>query len=308
MNDQTQAVAIRQAGALEALSVGDLVQQVNLIQQVMKTVMKEKEHYGTIPGCGDKPTLLKPGAEKLSFVFRLAPEYTIDERNLEKGHKEYRVICSLKHVNSGAFFGQGVGSCSTMESKWRYRAENTGKSVPAAYWDSRDSNLLGGSQFSARKVKNQWLIYHKVEHDNPADYFNTCLKMAKKRAHVDAVLTATAASDIFAQDIEDMAENGVIDTTAEVTKEEPKVTTEKLSEAGDWRQVVIHFGKNKGKKLGELPPDTISWYQDKWEPKEYPEGSGKFSAPDLALRKALNASIDEAEVRATELEEDNVPM
>jgi hypothetical protein len=30
--------------------------------------------------------------------------------------------------------------------------------------------------------------------------------MAKKRAHVDAILTATAASDIFTQDIEDMPE------------------------------------------------------------------------------------------------------
>ncbi|WP_418719751.1 hypothetical protein [Bilophila wadsworthia] len=43
----------------------------------------------------------------------------------------------------------------------------------------------------------------RVEHDNPADYYNTCLKMAKKRALVDAVLTCTAASDIFTQDIED---------------------------------------------------------------------------------------------------------
>jgi hypothetical protein len=32
--------------------------------------------------------------------------------------------------------------------------------------------------------------------------------MAKKRAHVDAILTSTAASDIFTQDVEDMAENG----------------------------------------------------------------------------------------------------
>jgi hypothetical protein len=45
-----------------------------------------------------------------------------------------------------------------------------------------------------------------VEHDNPADYYNTVLKMAKKRAHVDAILTATAASDIFTQDVEDMPE------------------------------------------------------------------------------------------------------
>jgi hypothetical protein len=38
----------------------------------------------------------------------------------------------------------------------------------------------------------------------PADLANTILKMAKKRALIDAVLTATAASDIFTQDIEDL--------------------------------------------------------------------------------------------------------
>ncbi|HIJ50738.1 MAG TPA: hypothetical protein HPP54_06770, partial [Nitrospinae bacterium] len=48
----------------------------------------------------------------------------------------------------------------------------------------------------------------RTDHDNPADYYNTVLKMAKKRALVDAVLTATAASDIFSQDIEETRSNG----------------------------------------------------------------------------------------------------
>jgi hypothetical protein len=43
----------------------------------------------------------------------------------------------------------------------------------------------------------------KVENENPADHYNTVLKMAKKRAFVDATITATAASDIFTQDIGD---------------------------------------------------------------------------------------------------------
>jgi hypothetical protein len=43
-----------------------------------------------------------------------------------------------------------------------------------------------------------------LEHDNPADQYNTVRKMAKKRALVDAVITATNASCIFTQDIEDM--------------------------------------------------------------------------------------------------------
>jgi hypothetical protein len=36
------------------------------------------------------------------------------------------------------------------------------------------------------------------------------LKIAKKRSLVDGVLTCTAASDFFTQDLEDMAENGLL--------------------------------------------------------------------------------------------------
>ena len=56
-----------QARADSPLSVKDIREQINLIQGVMKDAMQDKVHFGTIPGCGDKPTLLKPGAEKLSL-------------------------------------------------------------------------------------------------------------------------------------------------------------------------------------------------------------------------------------------------
>ena len=50
-----------------------VIQHVAAIQDIMRKVMKDGEHYGKIPGCGDKPTLLKPGAEKLAMTFRLCP-------------------------------------------------------------------------------------------------------------------------------------------------------------------------------------------------------------------------------------------
>ena len=40
------------------LGVQEILAQVHLIQEVMAKVMKEGEHYGKIPGCGDKPALL----------------------------------------------------------------------------------------------------------------------------------------------------------------------------------------------------------------------------------------------------------
>jgi hypothetical protein len=55
-----------------------------------------------------------------------------------------------------------------------------------------------------------------VENEDIADVFNTVLKMGKKRAFVDAVLSATAASDIFTQDIEEMKQK-----PAAVVPEEP---------------------------------------------------------------------------------------
>lgn len=198
-----------------AANITDLKAQVNLIQHVMREVMVEGEHYGTIPGCGDKKTLLKSGAEKLMLTFRLSNDVEIETVDSDGGHRESRVKVTLFSM-SGQQLGTGVGSCSTMEGKYRFRVgpvELTNKPVPKTYWDLRKENpvraqdTLGGKGFVAKKDDTgQWMIAkqgEKVEHDNPADYFNTVLKMAKKRALVDAVLTSTAASDIFTQDIED---------------------------------------------------------------------------------------------------------
>ena len=44
----------------------------------------------------------------------------------------------------------------------------------------------------------------RVENPDVADTYNTVLKMAKKRAQVDATLTVVGASDILTQDLEDL--------------------------------------------------------------------------------------------------------
>lgn len=211
-----------------ALDATKILARKAMLHQVMETVMKEGVHYGKIPGCGDKPSLLKPGAEAISSTFQLCPRYTVQRTDLDGGHREYEVTCELYNP-AGGFIGSGVGSATTMEGKYRYRVgggEATDIQVPKSYWDTRKSNPKGAAQilrdianqngvegqsFGTQKVDSVWMITTKgddakIEHDNPADYYNTVLKMGKKRAFVDAVLTATGASDIFTQDIEDMPE------------------------------------------------------------------------------------------------------
>ena len=204
---------------LSAKSIND---QAILIQEVMKMAMKEGSHYDVIPGCGSKPTLLKPGAEKLALTFRLSPSYVINKTNHENGHREYEVTTTIKHIASGKVYGEGVGSCSTLESKYRYRyasllcpcCENEtiikGKKEYGGGWVCYIKKGGCGAKFDEDDKAITSQKVGKVEHSNPADYYNTILKIAKKRSLVDAILTVTAASDMFTQDLDDLVANGVI--------------------------------------------------------------------------------------------------
>jgi hypothetical protein len=180
----------------------------------MASVMKKDEHYGIIPGCGKKPSLLKPGAEKLCFVFRLSPEFEINRADMGNGHREYEIVCRLRSMSSGQIVGEGVGLCSTMETKYRYRNdadyEVLDTPIPKDSKERRSEYRKQG--FGMKKVDDVWVWVKytsegKVENPDIADTYNTVLKMAKKRAHVDATITACAASDIFTQDIEDLPQS-----------------------------------------------------------------------------------------------------
>lgn len=199
---------------LRPVAVSDLVERVDFVRTVMTRVMRDGTHYGTIPGCGDRKVLLKGGADVLRLAYGLTPEITQTVRDLPNGHREVSAECRL-YSPSRVCVGQGFGSCSTMESKYRYRtgpSTPTGKPVPREYWEVRKSNrakaqeLLGGDGFAPKKNNGRWEIVQvgeRVENPDPADQYNTVLKMAVKRAYVAAVITATSTSDILDQDLEE---------------------------------------------------------------------------------------------------------
>lgn len=163
-------------------AIDELLNKVALVMEAMDRVMEDGVHYGKIQGAGDKKILFKAGAEKLGLTFHLKPSFNVVETDLGNYHRNFRVTCTL---SDGA---EGVGSCSTLEKKYRYR-----------------------KKYENNKVVGQ------VENEDPADCWNTCLKMAKKRAHVDAIITATASSDILTQDVEE-----AIDAANATVEEAPK--------------------------------------------------------------------------------------
>lgn len=206
------------------LTVSEVIAQVRKIQEIMGQAMKKDTHYGVIPGT-DKPSLYQPGAQKLALTFRLGFRNRVDAVDLQDGHREYRSRTTVFHIPSSVELGEVQATCSTMESKYRYRWENTGREVPKEYWDTRDTSLIGGEGFVPRKTRQgdrqAWMVFHRVEHDNPADYYNTCEKMSQKRSEVKGVLNITAASDIFTQDTEDIPEELLNPTGEEAKKEIP---------------------------------------------------------------------------------------
>lgn len=180
----------------------EIVADARLVQEVVRSVMigpsKENPvgvHYGTIPGT-PKPTLYKAGAEKLASVFRLAIEPRVTDCSTPDEIR-FRVEARVTSAASGVYLGSGIGECSTREAKYQWRAAVSSREFAATPADRRRIKF-GRAADGAQDVEQV--------RTEPSDLAGTVLKMAKKRALVDAVLTVTAASDIFAQDLEDLDE------------------------------------------------------------------------------------------------------
>lgn len=193
------------------------IQQAKAVYSVVATLRKDLlQHgvdYGVIPGT-DKPTLLKPGAERLCSALGLAPVFeTIDklERwDIEQPLFHYSISCRLVHIESGRTVATGSGSCNSMETKYRWRW----------LWDNqlREQGITPDG-LTTRRTKTGKLQY-RVQNDEVFNLVNTIQKMACKRALIAAVLIGANASEFFTQDVEDLRD--FTDAEFEVIEEAPK--------------------------------------------------------------------------------------
>jgi len=198
------------------------IQAINRFQQVVHSTMINGLDYGVIPGT-QKPTLLKPGAEKIAKLLGLSDQYEIMDKSenwQEPPFFRYLIKCKLIHVASGALISEGLGECNSMESKYRWRWVGE-RDLPLG---TDKSKLI--SQERRSKTGGHWTVY-RLDNEDIYSQVNTILKMAKKRALVDAALSAGRLSDVFTQDIEDM--NIIIESEAQVvtTQQKQKSTTPK---------------------------------------------------------------------------------
>lgn len=168
--------------------------QIKVVQEVMQAVMKEGEHYGIIPGT-KKNTLFQTGAQKLLATFRLGSEPEVVNTDETQISVSYRVRVRLFNIADGNTVGYGMGECSSLEEKYAWRKAATSKEWETTPEQNRRIKYGKGDygEYEVQQVRT-----------NYKDVSNTILKMATKRGLIQATLTATAAGDIFTQDLEDM--------------------------------------------------------------------------------------------------------
>lgn len=230
-------------------------------QMIANGTLIEKEDYGKIPG-GNKPTLLKPGAQKLMAAFNLASAVRdvkresrlVETGNTSKEVVSYQVIVSLQNKLSGMPEGEGVGSCNSGERKY---------------------------------AKN-----------SAADVDNTILKMARKRALVDAVLDATGAGSLFTQDIEDMDLEAPRQSTPQRPPQAsaPAVPADEIRRVEEMRIAAVDMGYTfpNGNVPGPLPAGISRVQLDK-AAAAFSAHIDKMSEQEYAKRTAADDAAKAAE-------------
>lgn len=155
-----------------------LSSQRQMLKNFVQKELRIDVDYGIIPGT-EKPSLYKPGAEKLKMLFGLGARAILVSKDLDRKENylayEYRV--EAYHLKTDRVIADCTGVCNSQEKK--YATRNTYK------WENR------------KKIKTG------TEPTPVSDVQNTISKMAQKRAFVGAIILATGASDFFTQDMED---------------------------------------------------------------------------------------------------------
>lgn len=149
-NQQHLATVERAPGLLRpTVPVREIVEVQTQVSGVIKAALRPGQDFGRIPGT-ERDVLLKSGAEKIASAFGCGAAYEIIDRDVDhfvpvtwaKRRREwsgqgrsrtwhwvddegvsyglYRFVvrCRLVHRQSGEVVGEGVGSCSTMESRY----------------------------------------------------------------------------------------------------------------------------------------------------------------------------------------------
>jgi hypothetical protein len=231
---------IPDAGALESwegAAARGLARRQNR-EGIIKQVLVKDQDYGTIPGT-KKPILFKAGAEKINDSLNLYPTFeriqVVEDWDRPLFHYAYR--CTLRHRGTDIPIATGIGSCNSMEEKYRWRnldrtcptcGKSTvfkGKEERGGGWFCWKAKGGCGRTFNDGDATIEGQAVGKVLNEEIYSIVNTIDKMAQVRAMKGATRNL-GFSDHF-EDLDDDGApvgeaSGATPAAAAKTVEQPK--------------------------------------------------------------------------------------
>lgn len=252
-------------------------------ERIIKDLLKPDLDFGTIPGT-DKPTLYKPGAEKINDSLNLYPDYepitVIEQWDVPITETSfpvffYRYRCVLKQRGTDVVIATGIGSCNSLEARYRWRSGK--RKCPKCGVDAiiKGKEEYGGGWLCFKKKNGCDAKFDdddasitsqavgRIHNDDIHSQVNAIDKVSQKRALVAADLNL-GFSEHFTQDLEDGGDHGEERPQKRAAPKKEAQAKPKMYERRDEatpNTYVIPFGKHKGSAITDksVPTGYLQW-------------------------------------------------
>lgn len=213
----------------------------------VERMLKDGIDYGVIPGV-EKPTLLKPGAEKLEKFFFLRSKKTLMNKEISENGAYISYTYQTSVFNrAGQIVATCEGTCNSKEKKYRYQTVFDNQAT-------EEQKKIGKLEVRKSRAGKDYKVY-VIEKTDCYDLENTIMKMAQKRSYVGAILEATNSSSRFTQDVEDM----------DIIQYDDHATPAKAAAAEAGKKIDPVFEKAKKNLAANKDPEKLADYRKKIE-------------------------------------------
>lgn len=175
-------------------AIRETTQSIALLQGMVKDLLVRSIDYGRIPGT-PQDSLWDPGASQIISAFNC---YVGERRILKLDDNEQKIAACIEvpiiSRSTGEVVGTGIGAASTLETKYKYR------------WAPNPQDL-GYDETSIKTFKTKrgtdddgaQVTLYRVPNPEHSELLNTIIKMASKRAEVDAAESLPGVASVLRQ-------------------------------------------------------------------------------------------------------------
>ena len=159
--------------------------EIELSDALVEKVLEPGIDYGIHPGTQSQ-ALKDPGANTIINAFGCYPKAEVLFREVSDTRISYVIDIALISREDGLVKSTGTGACTTQETKYGYRWVDN----PESY---------GYDRASLKKRTRDGRTTYRIVNPEWSELENTIVKMARKRAEVDAAMALPGVSRFLAK-------------------------------------------------------------------------------------------------------------